>query len=414
MYAYSVLKKPLMAQFGRTDTSVAMMFSIAIFFLGLSAAFAGKFVKKYGPKKMWILAGILYGIGIIWSGIAIHFQSLYGLYLGYGVIGGIGLGIGYLVPVPTLIKRFPNNKWLASGLAIMGFGFAALLISPIMKSLMGTIGVEKMFYLLGSIYLLVIVGASLYLADPKEEKSKEIIKTPEVTAKSVLKSPRFYLLWTMFFINILGGITIISNASPMAQDMIGMTVVAATLMVGIMWAFNGGGRFLWATLSDYIGRLPVYMIFFVVQIALFLLLPHITSIWIFQAVIFVIMTCYGGGFSCMPSFVAELFGDKAVGQVRGMILTAWAAAGLTGPLLSSWLKATTNSYVTVLSLYAGLFVVALVLSGILWLNMKKSNSRKIEKINQATKAIQTTTKAGTKKKDPAKKVVKKKTINWKK
>jgi OFA family oxalate/formate antiporter-like MFS transporter len=349
------------------------MFSIAIFFLGISAAFAGNFVKKYGPKKMGILAGILFGLGIIGSGIAIHFQSLYGLYIGYGVIGGIGLGIGYLVPVPTLIKRFPNNKGLASGLAIMGFGFAALLISPIMKSLMGSIGVEKMFYLLGTVYLFVIVGASLYLADPQEQKSQVAnVKNDEITTKRVLKSPRFYLLWTMFFINILGGITIISNASPMAQDMIGMSVIAATLMVGIMGAFNGGGRFLWAALSDYIGRLPVYMIFFALQIALFLLLPHLASVWMFQVCIFIIMTCYGGGFSCMPSFVAELFGDKAVGQVRGMILTAWAAAGLVGPLLSSWLKTTTKSYTAVLSLYAGLFALALILSRVLRMNIRKA------------------------------------------
>jgi len=349
------------------------MFSIAIFFLGLTAALAGKIVKKYGPTKMGILGGIFYGLGVIGSGVAVHYGSLYGLYATYGVIGGIGLGLCYLVPVPTLIKWFPKNKGLASGMAIMGFGFAALIVSPIMKSLMGSIGIEKMFYILGSIYTVIIILSALYLQDPKEEKTDtKAIAHSEITAKMILKSPRFYLLWTMFFINILGGITIISNASPMAQDMIGMSVAAATLMVGIMGAFNGGGRLLWAALSDYMGRLPVYMIFFIVQIALFLLLPHITSIWLFQAAIFVIMTCYGGAFSCMPAFVAELFGDKAVGQVRGVILTAWAAAGLIGPILSTRLKTTTNSYVAVFSLYAGLFVIALILSGILWLNMKKA------------------------------------------
>lgn len=282
-----------------------------------------------------------------------HFGSLYGLYATYGIIGGIGLGLCYLVPVPTLIKWFPKNKGLASGMAIMGFGFAALIVSPIMKSMMGTIGIEKMFYILGSIYTVIILLSALYLADPKEDHHEtKAITHSEVTTKMILKSPRFYLLWTMFFINILGGITIISNASPMAQDMIGMSVAAATLMVGIMGAFNGGGRLLWAAVSDYMGRLPVYMIFFVVQIALFLLLPHTTNIWFFQIIIFIVMTCYGGGFSAMPAFVADLFGDKAVGHVRGMILTAWAAGGLVGPMLSSWLKATTNSYTSVLSLYA--------------------------------------------------------------
>lgn len=384
VYAYSVFKKPLMAQFGWEDTAVAMVFSIAIFFLGLSAAFAGRFVKKYGPKKMWILAGILYWIGIIWSWLAVHFWSLYMLYMFYWVIWWIWLWIAYLAPLPTLLKWFPDRKWLASGMAIMGFGFAALIVSPIMKYLIWSVGISEMFYILGAIYLLVIVWASLYMADPKEwrlpvwfdlsklnKKSMQCIE--EVPANKVLRKPRFYILWLMFFINILWGITIISNASPLAQDMAGMSVIAATLMVGIMGAFNGWWRLIRAALSDYMGRLPVYMTFFIVQLVLFLLLPHISNPVLFQVIIFVVMTCYGGGFSCMPAFITQLFGDKSVWQVRWFILTAWATAWLVGPILSSYLKKLTNSYTSVLTIYAGLFGIALILSVILWISMRRQS-----------------------------------------
>jgi OFA family oxalate/formate antiporter-like MFS transporter len=384
VYAWSVFTKPLTKQLGWSLKDVQFTFSLAILFLGLSAAFLGHFVEKYGPRKAGTLAAIFFGVGIAGSGLAIDMGSLPMLYVCYGVLGGIGLGVGYITPVSSLVKWFPDRRGLATGLAIMGFGFAALVCSPIMARLIDSVGIANTFYILGIIYFILMFSSAQYLAPPvagwlpkgfKEKvesgKKKIISDLSQLTANEAVKTARFWWLWIMLFINVTCGIAIISVASPMAQEIAGMTPIAAATMVGLMGLFNGGGRIGWASLSDYIGRPNTYTAFFIIQIVAFFLLPTVSNAFLFQLLIFLILTCYGGGFASIPAYIGDLFGTKQLGAIHGYILTAWAAAGLAGPIFASWVRTSTNSYVGTLYVFAGLFAVALIVSLLIRLEIKK-------------------------------------------
>lgn len=374
-YAWSVFTNPLANQYGWDTTEISLAFSIAIFFLGFSAAFMGKFVEKHGPRKSGMLSALFFGVGVAGSGLATSMESLYMLYLFYGVIGGIGLGIGYIAPVSTLVKWFPDHRGLATGMAIMGFGFAALLSGPAAASLIDSIGISATFFTLGAIYFVVMTLASQYLAPPpegwapkgfkeKEQNGKGKIKADlsYLTANEALKTRRFWMLWTMLFLNVTCGIAIIAVASPMAQEITGMSAVAAAAMVGVMGLFNGGGRLGWATLSDYIGRPNVYTVFFVIQIIAFFLLPATSSVILFQILLFAIVSCYGGGFSSIPAYIGDLFGTKQLGAIHGYILTAWAMAGVAGPILLSLIYDSTNSYNVTMLIFGIIFIIAFILS----------------------------------------------------
>lgn len=384
VYAWSVFTKPLVNQFGWGLKEVQFTFSLAILFLGLSAAFLGHFVEKYGPRKAGMLASIFFGVGIVGSGLAVDLKSLPLLYLFYGVLGGIGLGVGYITPVSSLVKWFPDRRGLATGLAIMGFGFAALLSSPIMAQLIQSVGIANTFYILGIIYFIVMFGSSRYLAPPPAGWLPEGFKTmvesgkrkitndlSQLTANEAVKTIRFWWLWIMLFINVTCGIAVISVASPMAQEIAGMTPIAAATMVGLMGLFNGGGRIGWAAFSDYIGRPNTYTAFFAIQIVAFFLLP-VSNAFFFQVLVFLILTCYGGGFASIPAYIGDLFGTKQLGAIHGYLLTAWAAAGLVGPIFASWVRMTTNSYNGTLYVFACLFAIALTVSLLIRLEMKKN------------------------------------------
>ncbi|WP_449539806.1 L-lactate MFS transporter [Ferdinandcohnia sp. Marseille-Q9671] len=384
VYAWSVFTKPLESQFGWDLTDISLTFSIAILFLGLSAAFLGHFVEKYGPRKAGTLAAIFFGVGITGSGLAITLESLPLLYLFYGVLGGIGLGVGYIAPVSTLVKWFPDRRGLATGLAIMGFGFAALISSPIMQSLIEGVGIANTFYILGISYFIIMIASSLYLEPPKEGwlpadfKEKIDAGTKQVkqdlsqlTANQAVKTKRFYYLWIMLFINVTCGIAIISAASPLAQESIGLTPVAAAALVGVLGAFNGLGRIGWASISDFLGRPNTYTTFFVIQVIAFPLLPHVSNPLLFQILLALIYTCYGGGFAAIPAYIGDLFGTKQLGAIHGYILTAWAAAGLAGPLFASWIRETTGSYAQSLTVFTALFAIALAVSLLIRLDIKK-------------------------------------------
>ncbi|MBP1156446.1 MULTISPECIES: OFA family MFS transporter [unclassified Paenibacillus] len=374
VYAWSNFTNPLIQQFGWTTSQVQLTFSLAILFLGLSAAFMGHFVEKHGPRKAGLVAAIFFGVGTFGSGFAVNMESLSLLYLCYGVLGGIGLGVGYIAPVSTLVKWFPDRRGLATGLAIMGFGFAAAISSPIMNSFIQTMGVANTFYILGAAYFLVMTVSSLYLERPPEnwmpagfEQKVKASKSrytdlSQLTANEAIKTSRFYYLWIMLFINITCGIAILSAAKPLAQESIGLTAAEAATLVGILGLFNGLGRIGWASISDYIGRPNTYTTFFVLQIILFALLPHTTGALMFQIMLAVIYTCYGGGFAAIPAFIGDLFGTKQLGAIHGYILTAWAAAGLAGPMFAAWMKDTTGSYASSLTFFVGLFVVAFIVS----------------------------------------------------
>lgn len=385
IYAYSILKKPIHDLLDWDLGKVSNSFSIAILVLGLSAAFLGKKIEKMGPRLSGTLAGIFYGVGIIGAGVALKLQSLSLFYLFYGVVGGIGLGIGYLAPLSTVIAWFPDKKGLATGMCIMGFGFGSLVFGPLMAKLIQSSGVDNTLCLLGGVYMTIMILSSQYLAKPKEGWAEQFFKdakkkagdvvatiTSPMSLKEVFTSKKFYLLWTIFFINITCGISIISIASPFAQEAVGMTALQASFMVGIMGLFNGLGRLGWSALSDKLGRLNTYMTFFILELALFAVLPSLTQVVLFQLVIFAIISCYGGGFAIMPAFISDLFGNKHLSIVQGWMLTAWSTAGVFGPKLLDAVLNKTGSYSTALYFYSGLFTLAIVLAMVMNLDIKKS------------------------------------------
>ncbi len=372
VYAWSVLTKPIMQAMGFTLKETTWTFSIAILFLGLSAGFLGDYVEKYGPRKSGLTSTCFFGLGMFGTALALHLNSLPLLYLFYGVIGGIGLGTGYITPVSTLVKWFPNNRGFATGLAIMGFGFASLIAGPLMQILVAKYGLVQNFIILGCVYMVIMAASALYLEPPKASNGgpsginvKSILPDTQFTAKEARKTWQFYALWWIFFTNITCGIGLLAVASPMAQEVVKMTPMAAASMVGIIGLINGLGRIFWSTISDYLGRSTVYVVFFLIQIFAFYALAETSSAFIFQLIVFVIISCYGGAFSCMPAFLSDLFGTKELSAIHGKILTAWGMAGIAGPLLLSWIRETTNSYSITLYFFSACFVVSLIIAGIL-------------------------------------------------
>ena len=384
VYAWSVYVKPIQTQMNWTLTDVTIAFSVAIFFLGLSAALMGKFVEKNGPKVSAIIAASLFGLGTMGSGLAILMESKMLLYFFYGVLGGCGLGIGYISPVSTLVKWFPDKRGMATGLAIMGFGFASAVWGPTIKILIEAVGIAGTFFILGALYFVVMFASALYLEKPEEgylpegfkqkvEEGKKKIKKDlaNLGLNEAIKTPRFYGLWLMLFINVTCGIAIIGVASPLLQEVLGVSAIVAAAAVGLMGIFNGAGRIIWASLSDYLTRPVVYVIFFATQAVAFYMLPSITEIIVFQVVLYFIMTCYGGGFASIPAYIGDIFGTKELGAIHGYILTAWAAAGLVGPLIISMVKDSTGSYAETLYVFSGFFVVAFIVSILMIINIKQ-------------------------------------------
>ncbi|GAJ27189.1 major facilitator:oxalate:formate antiporter [Liquorilactobacillus sucicola DSM 21376 = JCM 15457] len=373
VYAWSVFTNPIAKQTGWTESSVALAFSIAIFFLGMSAAFMGKAVEKIGPRLTGTIASFLYGTGTLMTGWAIHQHSIWLLYLAYGVIGGLGLGAGYVTPVSTIIKWFPDRRGLATGLAIMGFGFAAMLTGPIAQRLMAVVGLERTFYLLGIFYFVVMLLTAQFIVRPKKllvdnmGQSLKKIGTrlttgPELTANQALKTKSFSFLWIMFFINITCGIGLVSAASPMAQSMTGMSAQSAAVMVGVIGLFNGFGRLLWATLSDYIGRPATFSTIFILDIVMLLAMLIFKLPLLFVIALCLLMSCYGAGFSVIPAYLGDVFGTKELGAIHGYVLTAWAAAGVVGPLLLSLTHELFHNYTLTLIVFILIDLLALLVS----------------------------------------------------
>lgn len=373
VYAWSVLTRPIMADMGFTLSQTTWTFSLAILMLGLSAGFLGSFAEKIGPKKSGLLAMLFLVTGLLGTAYALSIHNLTLLYLFYGIIGGIGLGIGYITPVSTLVKYFPNRPGFATGLAIMGFGFASLIAGPLMQYLVAQVGLVDTFIILGVIYLVIMGASSLYLKAPQpkhptrttKDKSAMYVHTHGMLANDAMKTWQFGALWWIFFINITCGIGLLSLASPMAQEAIGMTPAAAASLVGIIGIFNGGGRIAWSTISDYLGRSQTYILFFIIEIVAFYLLARTNSALTFQILILLIITCYGGGFSCMPAYLADLYGIRQLSTIHGRILTAWGLAGIVGPMLVSYFHEAGYGYTTALECFAALFVLNTIIAIVL-------------------------------------------------
>ena len=376
VYAWSVLTRPIMQQLGWSLSETTWAFSIAILFLGFSAGFLGKFVEKYGPKRSGLVSMCFFGAGMFGTALALHLGSLPLLYLFYGAIGGIGLGVGYITPVSTLVKYFPNHRGFATGLAIMGFGFAALIAGPVMQQLTARFGLTQNFLILGTVYMVLIGASSLYLKPPAKTTAQAAaasrrtgkasdVKVLGATASEAMHTWQFGALWWIFFVNITCGIGLLAVASPMAQEVVGMDAAQAASMVGIIGVFNGGGRIVWSTISDFIGRGRVYMLFFLLEVLAFWQLGQTKEALVFELLVLLIISCYGGGFSCMPAYLSDIFGTRQLSAIHGRILTAWGLAGVAGPSIVSFFHAQTGGYTASLYFFAACFVLNFIIAAVL-------------------------------------------------
>ncbi|WP_273716949.1 OFA family MFS transporter [Alkalihalobacillus pseudalcaliphilus] len=394
-YAYSVYTNPVSEYIGWSTSEITIAFTIMMGLAGTSAAFFGKFVEKSGPRKSALVAAVLFGIGQAGSGFAVMIDSLPLFLAMYGVASGLGLGIGYISPVSTLVKWFPDRRGLATGMAVLGFGSGALITAPVADYLMGAVGVENTFYVLGACYFLLMVVGALYIAPPEEgwmpanmkkdiASGKKIIKKDlqQLSSFEAVKTRRFWMLWMMMLINTTAGIMMIAVASPMAQEVVGLSAAAAATMVGVMGVFNGGGRLGWAALSDYIGRPNVFVIFFVIQVIAFFTLPLTTNIILFQLFIFLVVSCYGGGFSNLPAFAGDMFGTKQLGAIHGYLLTTWSMGGVFGPIIVTQIHERTGSYIPVFYVFFALITVALIISILLKFDIKRSEQKLAESQKQ--------------------------------
>jgi MFS transporter, OFA family, oxalate/formate antiporter len=373
VYGWSVFKIPLIRNMGWKETDVQLNFTLAIVFLGVGTVIGGLWQDRVGPRKVASVAGVLYGLGYLVAAYAVSHQSLTIMYLGYGVLSGIGMGMGYITPVATLVKWFPDRRGLMTGVAVCGYGAGALVMSPIAASLIPTKGISATFAYFGIVYLILVVAAAQFYANPPQgwrlagwEPRGAVAKaasTYDFTVKEAVSTWQFWLLWVMLFLNVSAGIMIISQASPMAQskEFVGMTAKAAASMVGLISIFNALGRVFWAWVSDMLGRSRVYFILYLIQAIVFFTLPKIHGATTFSVMFAIIGLCYGGGFGTMPSFTADFFGAKYMGGIYGWILLAWGAGAIPSPIMIAKRHQATGQFSSSIYVIAIVMVCSLVL-----------------------------------------------------
>jgi OFA family oxalate/formate antiporter-like MFS transporter len=360
IYAYSKWIEPLSKELNWDAHDTKTGFSLAICFLGLTAAFMGKFAQKIGPTKAGLLAALFLTIGLLGSALAVNISSIYLFYLTFGVLQGIGLGFGYVVPVYTVVKWFPDRPGLASGIIIMSFALGSLLASFLIGPLYVSIGLSGAFSALGIGYGICMLLSALYLSNPINIDANQHPQI-DLTPNQIITDKRFIALWLLLFLNVCGGIAIISKAAILGEEVVGMSATQATMFVAIIGLFNGLGRLFWSSISDKIGCWRTFMIFIGINAACFALMPTFsTNQTSFQTLTFIIIAGYGAGFATMPSFVKNIFGTEKYGQVLGYTLTAWSAAAFVGPLLLGL-----STEITIFYLFAILLLIALVVG--LWL-----------------------------------------------
>ena len=372
-YGWSVFKIPLIRSEHWTETAVQLNFTLAIFFLGVGTVIGGLWQDRVGPRKVATVAGVLYGIGYILAGWGASHHSLGTIYAGYGVLSGIGMGMGYITPVATLVKWFPDKRGLMTGVAVCGYGAGALVMAPIAAPMIQSRGTGFTFAAFGIVYLIVVVIAAQFYANPPQGWTlpgwvakgavAKAASAYDFTVKEAAGTWQFYLLWAMLFLNVSAGIMIISQASPMAQskEFVGMTAIQAASMVGLISIFNGLGRVFWAWVSDLIGRARVYFLLYAIQAVVFFSLTSIHSATVFSICFAIIGLCYGGGFGTMPSFTADFFGAKYMGGIYGWILLAWGAAAIPSPIMIARLHQTTGAFSTSVHVIAIVMACSLVL-----------------------------------------------------
>jgi len=349
VYAWSTFNRPIQKLFPDAPwwfSPPYTTFTTALVLLGLSAAFGGPWVERRGPRVAALAAAMFFGSGLVIGGIGLALGRSVLVFLGMGVIAGIGCGLGYISPVSTLVKWFPDRRGMATGMAIMGFGGGAFIAGYLNVLLIDRLGVANTVIALGVIYMAIMVMGSRLMVSPPpgftppgwtpKAAADPMIAAKSVTRDEAVRAPQFFLLWGILFINVTAGIGILAQASPMMQDMFSRTPLEAAAVVSLISVFNASGRFLWASASDYIGRRPTYSIFFAAQFILFLLIPPLAGrgAWLlFQISLFAVFTMYGGGFATIPAFLADIFGPQNVGAIHGATLTAWSAAAVVGPAI---------------------------------------------------------------------------------
>ncbi len=381
VYAWSFFQSLLVSQLGWTYIQTAYAFSITIFSLGIAAAWAGRALPRFGPRKLATLGSAMFAGGYVAAGTALEIESMALFYLGYGCVGGAGIGLGYVTPVATAAKWFPERKGLVTGTVIMGFGLGASVLSKGLAPYLVTLtdgDLAMVFTWLGIIFGCVLIPSSLILTDPPKgpepSPAAKAITTdarqegdPDSISAS-LYSSKFLIMWLVFFFNISAGISVISVQSQLFQDVwrLGdplaepetLAQYGATL-IAVSSLFNGVGRLFWASLSDRFGRTRVFRILLASQMVVFGVLMSERDPWIFAALVCYILLCFGGGFATMPSFVSDVFGSKRMSAIYGTILTAWSAAGIFGPLYMGYLR----------DQYPDRFIIYCFLVGVLILGM---------------------------------------------
>jgi MFS family permease len=367
-YAFSVFNLPMTKLLGITQsapgdwqlTDLGWIFSLGIFFLGASAALLGRWVEEGGPRRAMFTAALCWAGGFVISAIGVYLHNIWIIYFGYGIVGGFGLGLGYISPVSTLIKWFPDRPGMATGMAIMGFGGGAFIASPLSVWLMQQfstpthVGVAETFLTMGAIYFVfMMVGAAIVRVSAPDWKPegyvapvqpKKLVTVRDVYVYDALKTPQFWLIWGILCLNVTAGIGVLGQASAMSQEMFPgrVTAVAASGFVGLMSLFNMGGRFFWASMSDLLGRRNTYFIFFALGTLLYAAVPStgsVGSVALFVIAYGVIFSMYGGGFATVPAYLKDMFGTRYVGAIHGLLLTAWSMAGILGPTLVNYIRA---------------------------------------------------------------------------
>ena len=368
VYAWSVFRVPLSKQFGWSISEVTLTFTISIFVLGFAAFFGGLWLNRKGPRIVALTGGALYGLGVF---LASFSHSLSWLYLSYGVIGGIGLGLGYIVPVAVLVKWFPDRRGLITGIAVGGFGAGALITAPAATRLIQSVGVLSTFAYLGVAYLVVTIISGSFMQNPPdgwkpEGWSPSASQTSQraghdFVLSEALKTWQWYALWLLLFLNTCAGISVISQEAPIFQELTGASAIVAAGMVGLASIGNAVGRVFWAWVSDLITRRATFAVMFILQVLLFWFLPNVATVSLMTIVTFVVLMCYGGGFGTMPAFTADYFGPKNVGPIYGLMLTAWSFASAVGPLFIAHMRETAGSYGGALHIVAGVMAVSILL-----------------------------------------------------
>jgi MFS family permease len=396
IYGFSVFNVPLTRVIGISESikgrdwtipDVGWIYSIALIVLGLSAAYLGRWVERVGPRKTMFTSACCFCGGLLLSSLGVAVHNIWLLYLGYGLIGGIGLGLGYISPVSTLVKWFPDRPGMATGMAIMGFGGGAMIGAPLGEELISafksttSVGVKEAFLVLACVYFgFMMFGAFTVRVPPSgwqplgytpPVRPRKLVTHAHVAVDVAWKTPPFWLLWAVLCLNVTAGIGILGQASKMCQDMFGVSAAVGSGFTGLLSLFNMGGRFAWSSLSDRVGRKAIYCVYFLLGALLYSLVPltqRLHSVALFVLVTAVIISMYGGGFATIPAYLRDLFGTMHLGAIHGRLITAWSMAAVLGPQLVNYVSTyriehgvpKAQAYNLTMYLMVGLLLVGLV------------------------------------------------------